>query len=262
VKGGGQSKREKDLSKPAAEMPPGTRRSPPCVLLIEPRFLVRDCIAICLRLADPGLVVLEYSSMNDVGPTDGAAAIALVITFISTDRAIPDLAAEVNRAQGQLPNVPVVVVAESDELTSVREIIGLGVRGYVPTSFDFAMFKEAIQFVAAGVTFVPASVLLRPDDRHTSDIDEPDKLVMHGSKEVTHQNWHETQERRVATNFTPRELTVISRLTGGKSNKLIARELAIQEGTVKLHVRRIMKKMGVGNRTQAALLAISMHLVE
>ena len=67
------------------------------------------------------------------------------------------MAAEVS-ALG-LPKVPVVVVAEGDELTFVREVIGWGVRGYIPINFDFAMFKEAIQFVAAGGTFVPATVL-------------------------------------------------------------------------------------------------------
>jgi DNA-binding NarL/FixJ family response regulator len=56
----------------------------------------------------------------------------------------------VSRARDQLPNVPVVVIAEGDELSFVREVIGSGVRGYVPTTFDFAMFKEVIQFVAAG----------------------------------------------------------------------------------------------------------------
>jgi DNA-binding NarL/FixJ family response regulator len=261
VKAGGQLRKRKVLAEAAAEIPTEARRSIPCVVLVEPRFLVRDCIAHCLRLADPGFAVLEYSSVHDVESREGATAIALVLTFLSADRAATDLAAEVNRAQGQLPNVPVVVVAERDELTLVREIIGLGVRGYIPTSFDFAMFKEAIQFVAAGGTFVPATVLLRRNNGQTSDIDESDRVTQ-GSYEGTHQDWNETPERRVATDFTPREQAVISRLRDGKSNKLIARELAIQEGTVKLHVRRIMRKMGVENRTQAALLSIGMQLVE
>jgi two-component system nitrate/nitrite response regulator NarL len=55
---------------------------------------------------------------------------------------------------------------------------------------------------------------------------------------------------------------VISHLRDGKSNKLIARELTICEGTVKLHVRRIMRKLGVANRTQAALVATNLQLAE
>jgi len=56
------------------------------------------------------------------------------------------------------------------------------------------------------------------------------------------------------TDFTPRELNVISRLRHGKPNRLIAEELEISEGTVKIFIRRIMQKLAVRNRTQAALL--------
>jgi DNA-binding NarL/FixJ family response regulator len=169
---------------------------------------------------------------------------------------------EVSRAQHQLPNVPIVVIAEGDEFSFVREVIGSGVRGYIPTSFDFPMFKEAVQFVAAGGTFVPASVLLRGEHGQMSDVDEADNVVKHASNEINHQNLNESQEQRIAPSFTPRELTVIARLRDGKSNKLIARELTITEGTVKLYVRRIMKKLGVENRTQAALVTTNMQLPE
>jgi DNA-binding NarL/FixJ family response regulator len=172
-----------------------------------------------------------------------------------------DMAVQVSRARDQLPNVPVVVIAEGDELSFVREVIESGVRGYIPTSFDCAMFREAIQFVAAGGTFVPASVL-QNNNAHMSDADEPDNLVEHVTNEVMHQNSNEIQERRVAAGFTRRELSVISRLRDGKSNKLIARELAITEGTVKLYVRRIMRKLKVENRTQAALVITNMQLAE
>ena len=258
MKAGGHSQKNKNPSRAAASVQP-TR--PLCVILVEPRDLVRDCVAICLRVADPGLTVLQYSSVYEVD-SEGPDCVALVLSFLSASRDIRDLAVEVSRAKDQLPDVPVVVIAEGDELSFVRMVIGSGVRGYIPTSFDFAMFKEAIQFVAAGGTFVPASVLRRGENGQMSDVDEADDVVKHGSNEKNHQNSNEIQERRVAASFTPRELAVISRLRDGKSNKLIARELTITEGTVKLYVRRIMKKLGVENRTQAALVATNMHLAE
>jgi DNA-binding NarL/FixJ family response regulator len=259
MKAGGHSQKSKNPSRAAASLQP-TR--PSCVILVEPRDLVRDCVATCLRVADPGFTVLQYSSVYEVDSPEGADCVALVLSFLSANREIPDVAVAVSRTQDQLPNVPVVVIAEGDELSFVREVIELGVRGYIPTSFDFAMFKEAIQFVAAGGTFVPASVLLRGENGLMSDLEEADNVVKHGSNEINHQNLNESQERRVAASFTPRELAVIARLRDGKSNKLIARELTITEGTVKLYVRRIMKKLGVENRTQAALVATSMQLAE
>jgi DNA-binding NarL/FixJ family response regulator len=256
MEAGGHS--QKNPSRAAASVQT-TRQSR--VILVEPLHLVRDCVATCLRVADPGFTVLQYSSVYEVDLAEGADCVALVLSFLSANREIPDMAVEVSRARDQLPNVPVVVIAEGDELSFVREVIGSGVRGYIPTSFDFAMFKEAIQFVAAGGTFVPASVL-RGENGQMSEVDETDRVVKHGTNEVIHQNSNEIQERRVAASFTPRELTVISRLRDGKSNKLIARELTITEGTVKLYVRRIMKKLEVENRTQAALVAANMHLAE
>ncbi len=55
--------------------------------------------------------------------------------------------------------------------------------------------------------------------------------------------------------LTPRETQVLKLLTLGYSNKEIARSLGMLEGTVKVHVKSIMKKLGVNNRTQAAIAA-------
>ena len=252
MKAGDHSKRSKDHARAA----PATRGLHSRLLLVDPRFLVRDCLANCLAVADPGFSVLQFSSVHEVDSAQSVNSIALILSLLPVNKQTPDLA-EVSRARDRLPNVPVVVVADDAQSSFVRKVIGLGVRGYIPTSFDFAMFKEAIQFVAAGGTFVPASVLVRGENMQISDVDEADGLV-----KLTHQNWNETQERKLTASFTPRELAVILRLRDGKSNKLIARELTICEGTVKLYVRRIMKKLGVENRTQAALIATSMQLAE
>jgi DNA-binding CsgD family transcriptional regulator len=55
--------------------------------------------------------------------------------------------------------------------------------------------------------------------------------------------------------LTPRELSVIDLLREGKPNKLIARQLDMQENTVKVHVRNILRKLNAANRTHAALVA-------
>ena len=54
-------------------------------------------------------------------------------------------------------------------------------------------------------------------------------------------------------NLTERQKSVLERLGRGDSNKAIARVLGIREGTVKVHVRQIMRKLGVTNRTQVAI---------
>jgi len=61
-------------------------------------------------------------------------------------------------------------------------------------------------------------------------------------------------------NLTPREMDILSHIAKGESNKHIAGELGIVDGTVKLHVRQVLKKLGVQTRVQAALLAVSEQL--
>jgi DNA-binding NarL/FixJ family response regulator len=246
---GGDSTGMGESSRVAPSVPAATRRSQLCVIWVEPRDLVRDCVANCLRVAHPGFAVVEYSSVRDVDSAQSSDTIVL-LSFLSTTQDIPDVAAKVSRAQDQLPQVPVIVVAESDKLSVVRKLIDLGVRGYIPTSFDFATFKEAIEFVAAGGTFVPASVLLNLGNGQVSDVDEANVSARQGLTETAPQNWNGSQEHMAAADFTPRGLAVISHPRDGKPNKLIARELAIGEGTVKIYIRRIMKK-AAGRKSDA-----------
>ena len=64
-----------------------------------------------------------------------------------------------------------------------------------------------------------------------------------------------------ATELTAREHEVLALIVGGRANKVIARELGISEKTVKAHVGRVLAKLGVADRTQAALLAVRTGLV-
>jgi DNA-binding NarL/FixJ family response regulator len=260
IDAGGGSTEMRNSSRVAASVNAATRRSCSRVVLVESRDLVRDCVANCLRGADPGFSVLEYSSVHEVDSAQSANAVALVVSFLSGEEGNPDMAVEVARAQDKFPQIPLVVVADRDELGFVRKLIGSGVRGYIPTSFDFAMFKEAIQFVAAGGTFVPASVLLGRENGQVGDVDETSGPARQETDEIASQDWSESPEHMAAVDFTPRELAVLTHLRDGKPNKLIARELAICEGTVKIYIRRIMKKLRVENRTQAALVATTLQL--
>jgi DNA-binding NarL/FixJ family response regulator len=65
----------------------------------------------------------------------------------------------------------------------------------------------------------------------------------------------DTPANPLAEKLSPRELQVLKGLTEGKSNKEIARDLDIQEPTVKLHMKTLYRKLGAANRTQAALIA-------
>ena len=69
-------------------------------------------------------------------------------------------------------------------------------------------------------------------------------------------------ERSLADDLTPRERTVLERIAHGRSNKQIASELQLTEGTVKGYVSAVLDKLGVDDRTQAALYAVKHGLVK
>jgi DNA-binding NarL/FixJ family response regulator len=252
----GLASTDRDTLRPARS----ERKPPPRalrhIILIEPRALFRQCLSDRLNESDDQSPVAGYASLTEVKfPYEKADLVAaLLLSVPSGDRSATDIAEAVSLAQCQLPQVPIVVIADCEELTFVRNVMSFGIQGYIPTSFEFTTFKEAIEFVRAGGTFVPASTLLNferqwsagRERRYTKNSglfapDEPKHSQTEGPK------------RMGAVRFTRRELDVLGQLREGKSNKLIARELSIGEGTVKLYVQRIMRKLHVHNRTQAAL---------
>ena len=73
---------------------------------------------------------------------------------------------------------------------------------------------------------------------------------------------HEPPKRSTAplSDLTPRELEILSHVAEGQSNKMIARDLSITDGTVKLHVKAILRKLGVHSRVEAAVIAVEQGL--
>ena len=70
----------------------------------------------------------------------------------------------------------------------------------------------------------------------------------------------EEQEQDLFSDLTPREREILCLLAEGQSNKLIARNLGISDGTVKLHVKAILRKLGIHSRVEAAVIAVEQGL--
>jgi DNA-binding NarL/FixJ family response regulator len=135
------------------------------------------------------------------------------------------------------PQAAIVVVAESDEAEDVLAVLSLGIRGFIPClDGPGSRFADA-HLHPAGGDFFPPTALLNVQDRTGLSLRAPSGAA------------------REAGELTSRQDDVMRLLRLGKPNKVIARELGMQESTVKVHVRQIMRKLGVSNRTEAALLS-------
>jgi DNA-binding NarL/FixJ family response regulator len=234
--------------------PSGTLRH---VILVEPRALFRECLSKRLAELEDQSEVAAYARLRDLQfPYEKAdSVLALLLSVPSWNWSASDLAETINLARCQLPQVPIVVIADEEELKSVRKVMNFEVRGYIPTSFGLTAFKAAIEFIRAGGTFIAAGAPLGRERQRSASREgrdaEASALFAHDEPRFSD---IEGERRMIPVSFTRREQDVIDQLRQGKSNKEIARELGITEGTTKLHLQRIMRKLHVHNRTQAALL--------
>jgi two-component system nitrate/nitrite response regulator NarL len=131
-----------------------------------------------------------------------------------------------------VPHTPILVAAECDDPERAHAILRAGARGFLPTSHSLKVLMGALERVRGGGTYVPLAL--------TEAGPTPRSERAHSSP------WRE---------LTRRQRDVLTLIAEGKSNKLIADALKMSESTVKAHVKQIIRRLNVANRTQAALLA-------
>lgn len=141
-----------------------------------------------------------------------------------------------------LPEQKVVILTTSIEKSDVLRALKLGAVGYLLKDMDPDHLVELLKQAKQGETVV-AQEFTGLLARAAVVKDEPSR-------------------NKNAYNLTPREMDILKHIARGESNKHIASELGIVDGTVKLHVRAVLKKLGVQTRVQAALLAVSERLCD
>ncbi len=123
---------------------------------------------------------------------------------------------------------PVGILSGAANRSVAQNALDLGAAGFLPKTMESKTLAHAIRFMAAGEVYAPIKFLTTaPED----DLPE------------------------IAKQMTERELQVLEGLCRGLSNKEIAREVDLQEVTIKLHVKTACRKLGAKNRTQAAIMA-------
>jgi len=147
-----------------------------------------------------------------------------------------DLLAGLDGVRAVRPDLPMIVTAPVMNDETMLKVVAAGGRGCIAESADQAEFVRAVRVVSEGGTWVPRRVLLMIIQRSSG-----------------------SSGRSLAgrTLFTGREKQVLQMLVEGRSNKEIAGPLGIEERTVKSHVAKLMRKVGVQNR-----IALSVHAIK
>ncbi|HEY3928122.1 MAG TPA: response regulator transcription factor [Candidatus Koribacter sp.] len=139
------------------------------------------------------------------------------------------------------PDLRIIVTGTGADDETILKAIAAGAKGYVDEAGSPAEFVQAIRIVNQGSVWAPRHVLSIFIERVTSS---PGRIFPAG---------------RVT--FTDREKEVLELLVAGRSNKEIGSALGIEERTVKAHVAKLMRKVGVQNRIALSVHAITHSLV-
>ncbi len=139
---------------------------------------------------------------------------------------------------------PIVMLTTSNEEQDLVECLRNGASGYLLKDMEPSELVAALREIVAGKTIVApelATVLARVVQGDTDESVEPVSPF---------------------AELTPRELEILCLLAEGQSNKVIARNLGISDGTVKLHVKAILRKLDVHSRVEAAVMAVEQNFCQ
>ena len=209
------------------------------LLLIDDHALFREGLKFILRGLDEHLAIDEAGSV--------AAALALQHTapfdLILLDLNMPGVGnlEALATIRAAFPEAPVVVLSGEDDPRMIRATIEHGAMGFVPKSSTPEILIQALRLILAHGVYLPVSAL-DSEESATGAADaprDPDALLR---------------------NMSPRQVEVLHCVIQGQPNKLIARNLALSESTVKAHLSAVLRSLGARNRTEAVYAAAKLGL--
>ncbi len=212
--------------------------------LIDSRPLTRISISNLLTTLSDDFVILPYSNIDEFVTKylERPCKVEMIIFNLGSARISENhISNGILRLKLELPDLPFVFLSDHDELGDILDAIQIGARGYISSVFNPSTVIQSLRLVMEGGAFIPHNVLLEITEK-TSMLREEERP--NGAK----------VDPPVLQTLTSRELEVFELVRRGKSNKIIAYELGVQESTVKVHTRKIMTKLKAINRTHAAFL--------
>ncbi|MCG6936805.1 MAG: response regulator [Gammaproteobacteria bacterium] len=142
--------------------------------------------------------------------------------------------------RSELPGTPVVMLTTSNDESDLIKALRTGAQGYLLKDMEPEELVGALRDIENGKNVVAA--------------DLTDALARMVQGETT------IDDDGPFSELTPRETEILYLLADGQSNKLIARNLGISDGTVKLHVKAILRKLNIHSRVEAAVMAVEQGL--
>ncbi|MEP9401315.1 response regulator transcription factor [Sphingomonas sp. VNH70] len=201
---------------------------PPTILVADDHPLFRQALTLAIIAVAPDARIVEAGSLDRAAAAvRDTSDLGLILLDLNMPGAVGYSGVALLHAEA--PGVPILVVSGADRAAAFAQVARFGAVGFVGKDAALGEIEDAIGAALAGER-MPVTAL--PED----DI-----------------------AARVAS-LTPTQLRVLLGVLAGRLNKQIAHDLGMAEATVKTHMTAVLRKLDVGNRTQAALAARALGL--
>ncbi len=214
------------------------------VVITDTRSLWREALRAVIERLDSDITVEEVPVPDELAQRVAENGDIGVVVISLDTRSEKDMR-QLERVHRQTPDIPIAVIADLLDVDSVLAVMQRGAKAFIPTTVDSRIMIEALRLVAAGGIYVP-DLMVEVMTSHSAGRIAVDRA--------------RGRLGLMLTELSPRQRQVLKLIGRGKPNKLIAHELEISENTVKAHLRQIMKRLHVTNRTEAALMALGQDL--
>jgi DNA-binding NarL/FixJ family response regulator len=196
------------------------------ILLVDDHSLFRDGLKYVLLQLGDDVEISEAGTCKDAFSHVKGSDFDIILL----DLKMPDMTGieALQRLRKMTPMTPIVILTASEEVHTIRQVMGKGAMGYIPKSLTSEIMIKALQLILEGGRYVPDHAL-----------------------KVSAQN-----QGPNLYDLTKRQMEILKLLKDGRSNKDIASQLNIADNTVRVHISGIFQVLGVSNRTEAAMIAL------
>jgi two-component system, NarL family, nitrate/nitrite response regulator NarL len=206
--------------------------------LISPNEISRDGLSF----------ILESKQFNIIGSFSRVGEVSTLLPDVLVVIDIPEVEDQLEaivQLKMLCPTVKAVVLSERFDIKAMIDCFGAGAQGYIVKSMKSMPLITALRLAALGEKVLPSDLV---------EVLGRQMIEMPLAADIE----HDIEDAKLSL----REFDVLCCLMAGYSNKVIARQLEVCEATIKVHVKAILRKLKVRNRTQAAIWANSRGISE
>jgi len=208
-------------------------------LIVDDHPLIREGLSHVLLELDQNSEIVESENADAaLAAAEGCRDLSLILLDLSLPGA--NRLSLLRALREKREDVPVVVLSATDDPGTIREAIEIGAMGFISKRSTTTVIVNALRLVLVGGVYVPPQSLRA--------VETPELPQGAGSAELDAESSLDVLKR---FGITPRQTEVLALLVQGKPTKIICRELALAEGTVKTHIASILHALNATNRTQA-----------